>query len=106
MKNTPRWLIPVFAVVAAVALGVAGTLIGLHFAAPDVRTQPSHTMNVPVVAPVAKADGTTVGEVIGHRTVTRPGTDGSPISTREQQLIELLRHAQDPAETIAAHDAS
>ena len=33
----PKWLLPVICVVAALAVGVAATLIGMRFAAPSAQ---------------------------------------------------------------------
>lgn len=54
--TVPKWLIPVLAVIAAVAVGVAATLIGQRFAPVEtVTTQPA-TEIVPVLTPIAAGD--------------------------------------------------
>lgn len=54
--TVPKWLIPVLAVIAAVAVGVAATLIGQRFAPGEtVTTQPA-TEIVPVLTPIAESD--------------------------------------------------
>jgi hypothetical protein len=54
--TVPKWLIPALAVIAAVAVGVAATLIGMRFAPVEtVATQPA-TEIVPVLAPIAEGE--------------------------------------------------
>jgi hypothetical protein len=54
--TVPKWLIPALAVIAAVAVGVAATLIGMRFAPVEtVTTQPA-TEIVPVLAPIAEGE--------------------------------------------------
>jgi hypothetical protein len=54
--TVPKWLIPLLAVIAAVAVGVAATLIGLRFAPVEtVTTQPA-TEIVPVLTPIAEGE--------------------------------------------------
>jgi hypothetical protein len=54
--TVPKWLIPLIAVIAAAAVGVAATLIGMRFAPVEtVTTQPT-TEIVPVLTPIAEGD--------------------------------------------------
>src|SRR5688572_23163643 len=54
--TVPKRLIPALAVIAAVAVGVAATLIGQRFAPVEtVTTQPA-TEIVPVLTPIAEGD--------------------------------------------------
>ncbi|MES1169594.1 MAG: hypothetical protein ABUL47_02780, partial [Leifsonia sp.] len=94
----PKWLIPVISIVAALALGVAATLIGMRFASVDVHSSASKTVTAPLYAPVA--DGQSDSAQIGTRTGTLPGTDGSPISGSRRQLIKDVLRSPDPAGTI------
>jgi hypothetical protein len=94
----PKWLLPVLSVVAALAVGVATTLIGMRFASTDVQSSPSKTVTAPLYAPVA--DGQKDSAQIGTQTGTLPGTSGSPISGSRQQLINDVLHASDPGATI------
>ncbi|MEO5919761.1 MAG: hypothetical protein ABIQ01_01325, partial [Pseudolysinimonas sp.] len=57
--NIPRWLLPVIAIVAAVAVGVAAFLVGARFAptTPASAFVPPDTEIAQVLAPVAVDDG-------------------------------------------------
>lgn len=94
----PKWLLPVLSIVAALAVGVAATLIGMRFASTDVHTSASKTVTAPLYAPVV--DGQKDSAQIGTHTGTLPGTNGSPISGSRQQLINDVLHSSDPGETI------
>lgn len=94
----PKWLVPVLSIVAALAVGVAATVIGMRFASTDVQTSASQTRTAPLYAPVA--DGQTDSAQVGTQTGTLPGTDGSPISGSRQQLINDVLKSADPAQTI------
>ena len=94
----PKWLLPVLSIVAALAVGVAATLIGMRFASTNVQSSPSKTVTAPLYAPVS--DGQKDSQRIGTQTGTVPGTDGSPISGSRQQLINDVLHSSDPGETI------
>ena len=57
--NIPKWLLPIVAVVAAVAVGVAAVLVGMRFApsTPASAFVPPSTEIATVLAPVADEDG-------------------------------------------------
>ncbi len=94
----PKWLLPVLTIVAALAVGVAATLIGMRFASTDVQRSASKTATAPLYAPVS--DGQKDSPQIGVQTGTLPGTGGSPISGSRQQLIHDVLRSPDPRETI------
>ena len=94
----PKWLLPVISVVAALAVGVAATLIGMQFASHQVQTSATQTVTAPVYAPVEP--GQKLSAVVGQHTGTLPGTSGSPVSGSRQQLIDDVLHSADPGETI------
>jgi len=94
----PKWLLPVISIVAALAVGVAATLIGMRFASHDVQTSATKTVTAPVYAPVEP--GQKLSRVVGEHTGTLPGTSGSPVSGSRQQLIHDVLHSPDPAATI------
>ena len=84
--TVPKWLIPALAVIAAVAVGVAATLIGMRFAPVEtVTTQPT-TEIVPVLAPIAVGEEAPAGpddepdapvvvsDAVAEREVTVPPT--------------------------------
>jgi hypothetical protein len=86
--TVPKWLIPLLAVIAAVAVGVAATLIGLRFAPVETVTMRPTTEIVPVLAPIAEGDEApvapddaaepdapvAVSEAAAEREVTVPAT--------------------------------
>jgi hypothetical protein len=86
--TVPKWLIPVLAVIAAVAIGVAATLIGLRFAPVETVTAQPTTEIVPVLTPIAEGDEApaapdddaepgapvVVSEAAAEREVTTPTT--------------------------------
>jgi hypothetical protein len=94
----PKWLLPLISIVAALAVGVAATLIGMQFASHQVHATPSKTVTAPVFAPVEP--GQKLSSVVGQYTGALPGTSGSPISGSRQQLIHDVLHSADPAATI------
>ncbi len=94
----PKWLLPVISIVAALAVGVAATLIGMRFASHDVQTLATKPVTAPLFAPVEP--GQKSSSVVGQYTGTLPGTSGSPISGSRQQLIHDVLHSADPAATI------
>jgi len=99
----PKWLLPLISIVAALAVGVAATLIGMQFASHQVHAAPSKTVTAPVFAPVEP--GQKVSSIVGTHTGTEPGTSGSPVSATRQQLIHDVLHSADPAATIRRETA-
>ncbi|CAN5283384.1 hypothetical protein BH11ACT3_BH11ACT3_18610 [soil metagenome] len=57
--NIPKWLLPVIAILAALAVGVAAVLIGMRFAPPTPASAfvPADTETATVLAPIAADDG-------------------------------------------------
>jgi len=94
----PKWLLPVLSIVAALAVGVAATLLGMQFASHQVQASPSKPVTAPVFAPVEP--GQNLSSIVGTQTGTEPGTSGSPVSATRQQLIHDVLHSADPAATI------
>ncbi len=94
----PKWLLPVISIVAALAVGVAATLIGMRFASHQVQATASKTVTAPIYAPVEP--GQKLSAVVGEHTGTLPGTSGSPVNGSRRQLINDVLHSADPGETI------
>lgn len=84
--TVPKWLIPMLAVIAAAAVAVAATLIGLRFAPVETVVAQPATEIVPVLAPIAEGDEppadapgeddpeapVVVSDVVAEREVTVP----------------------------------
>ncbi|MEO7722094.1 MAG: hypothetical protein ABIS08_09285 [Pseudolysinimonas sp.] len=97
----PKWLLPVLAVIAALAVAAAAVLIGTHFASPDIQLSPSKKAEVPVIAPLDNpSDKKGRSEIIGHTLVTLPGTNNP---TLQQQLIDDVAGSTDPHGAIIHH---
>lgn len=101
--TVPKWLIPVLAVVATLALGVAAVFIGFRFASPDVQTTPTDQVTVPVIAPFDPHDGTGTSAVIGTTTVTEPGSSQPDVPQDQQDLVDAVLHSDDPRGTAEDH---
>jgi hypothetical protein len=102
--NVPKWLVPVIAVIAALAVAFAAVLIGTHFASPDIQLSPTKTAEIPVIAPLDNpTDKKGRSEVIGHTEVTLPGTSNPTVPVGEQQLIDDVTGSTDPHGTIVHH---
>jgi len=86
----PKWLLPVICVVAAVAVGVAATLIGMRFAAPTA-TAPLKTETVPILAPTGPAatdtgtDPYAVSGAVGSAEIVSPGQHGATLVDADSQ---------------------
>lgn len=86
----PKWLLPVICVVAALAVGVAATLIGMRFAAPSATT-PLKTETVPILAPTGPAatdtgtDPYAVSSAVGSAEIVSPGQHGATVVDAESQ---------------------
>jgi hypothetical protein len=96
----PKWLLPVLSIVAALAVGVAATLIGMRFASAEVHASPSKTSTAPLYGPLA--EGEADSPQIGTGTGTLPGTDGSPVSGSRRHLIDEVLRSSDPGGTVRA----
>lgn len=109
--TVPKWLVPALAIVAALAVGVAATLLGRALAAPDAVVVASGTAVVPVLAPVPDASGgsTTGGlpasETVAEREIALPASDPDAIDPALTELIGALAEAADPVFTLMELDA-
>ncbi|MEP6842192.1 MAG: hypothetical protein ABJA11_01640 [Pseudolysinimonas sp.] len=78
----PKWLLPVICVVAALAVGVAATLIGMRFAT-RTPTVALKTESVPILAPTGPTatdtgtDPYAVSGAVGSATIVTPGQKGA-----------------------------
>ncbi|HTN57718.1 MAG TPA: hypothetical protein VL043_05595, partial [Protaetiibacter sp.] len=113
--TVPKWLVPALAIVAALAVGVAATLLGRALATPDAVAVPSGTVVVPVLAPVpepphpsddepsagdpGEAGETPVSETVAEREITLPASDPDAIDPALAALIDTLAEAADPVFT-------
>jgi hypothetical protein len=84
----------VICVVAALAVGVAATLIGMRFATPSATT-PLKTETVPILAPTGPAASDTgadpyaVSSAVGTAQIVSPGQHGAtPVDAQAQRAIE------------------
>ncbi|MEO8527937.1 MAG: hypothetical protein ABI435_02560 [Pseudolysinimonas sp.] len=105
----PKWLLPAISIVAALALGIAGTLIGMRFAATETTTTPADagTVQVPFIAPDGDGgSGSAPGEILGTQTVSKEiDTDGAqnPLDAAVQEYAaggapaDALADGSDPA---------
>ena len=122
--TVPKWLVPALAIVAALAVGVAATLLGRALATPDAVAIPSGTAVVPVLAPVpepphpsdaesgdaessdhepgdAETNGDApVSETVAEREITLPASDPDAIDPALGELIGTLADAADPVFTL------
>src|SRR5690606_33040453 len=117
----PKWLVPALALVAAIAVGVAATLLGRALATPGPVAVPSGTAVVPVLAPVpepthpaeqpdasgdAEPNGDApVSETVAEREITLPASDPEAIDPALTELIGTLTDAADPVFTLMERDA-
>ncbi|MEP6481915.1 MAG: hypothetical protein ABJA94_07910 [Rhodoglobus sp.] len=98
----PKWLLPVIAVVAALAIGVAGLLVGSKFAVPTQTTVAAPTVLAPVLGPIDPSVAVTADSSspeLGSRTVTKPGT--FPVGTIPSDInakLDGLAAADDPSD--------
>src|SRR5690606_33808140 len=113
-----NWIVPVLAVVAAIAVGVAGTILGGRLATPRAVDVPSGTEVVPVLAPVAvgeepPAEGdegedasgvAPYSPVTAQRDVPLPGADGA-IDPALDEVLRALADAADPVFELIELDA-
>lgn len=114
--TVPKWLVPALAIVAALAVGVAATLLGRALTTPDAVAVPSGTVVVPVLAPVPEQShpsdepaGETaeapVSETVAEREITLPASDPEAIDPALTALIDTLADAADPVFTLMERDA-
>lgn len=110
--TVPKWLIPVLAAVAALAVGVAAALVAVRFATPETTRIEATTIEAPVLAPVSEE--LTLEELVaesGDEVPVSPtvaiGEAVDPDSVPEDavpeelaDLIDDLATADDPAEVL------
>lgn len=106
----PRFLLPLAAGGAALAVGVTAALIGVRFATPETLAVPAPTIEVPVLAPVdeatslaesvaASGDELPVSPTVGTRDVPEPGgVDGDAPDALRDAYFSALEEAADPAD--------
>jgi len=95
----PKWLLPVIAIVAALAVGVAAALVGARFASTQVSAHPGTQKSVPMIAPVA--GGQKSSPIVGSTLISEPGTaGGDPISSSQRALIDAVISSPNPGHTI------
>ena len=99
--TVPKWLIPVLASVAAIAIALAGVLIGMRFATHEINATPAGTMTAPVLAPIATGDEELTDDAspaVGEQVVNVVGTsDENPVL---RAVIDEVVAAADPAATL------
>lgn len=99
--TVPKWLIPVLAVVAAVAVGVTGWLVGIRFA-PEPEAAPPPTLEtLPVAGPIDPEAEVPEGEVpvspaLGSQDVVVPTAADDARDPWLDGLISDLAAADDP----------
>lgn len=105
--TVPKWFIPLLAAVAALAVAVAGVLIGIRFAPPSVAEVPSATVEVPVLAPIddPESDDGEPSPVVAVTEVTLPGTAPVDVPPGLGAVVDALTEAADPAFTLMEYDA-
>lgn len=110
--NVPKWLIPVLATIAAVAVGVASALFAARFAPPETVTAVPELIDAPVLAPVDTEQ--TLQEVVDgaggevpvsptleiRETVDPASVPEDAIPAELAGLLDELAAADDPAEVI------
>jgi hypothetical protein len=104
--TVPKWFIPLLAAVAAIAVAVAGVLIGIRFAPPSVAEVPSATVEVPVLAPVddPESDDAVPSPVVAETEVTLPGTAPVDLPPGLGAIVDALTEAPDPTFTLMEYD--
>ncbi len=104
--TVPKWFIPLLAAVAAIAMAVAGVLIGIRFAPPSVAEVPSATVEVPVLAPVddPESDDGEPSPVVAATEVTLPGTAPVDLPPGLGAVVDALTEAPDPTFTLMEYD--
>ncbi len=98
-----RYLRPAIGIVATLALGVGGTLLGIHFAAPEVITAPATQVEAPVLAPIAPGDETAISQQTGTRTITNVGTTPTGVPADLADLITEVSSADDPSLAVTEY---
>lgn len=115
--TAPRWLIPVLAAVAAIAVGVAAALFAVRFAEPETVRVAPELIEVPVLAPVADdipleemmgaaGDDIPVSPTVATEEVVDPDSvpDGA-IPADLAGLLDDLESADDPADVMPSPGA-
>jgi hypothetical protein len=115
--TVPKWLIPVLAAVAAIAVGVAAALFAVRFAEPETVLVAPELIEVPVLAPVADdipleevvaaaGDEIPVSPTVTTEEVVDP--DSVPEGAVPEELAALLddlETADDPADVMPSPGA-
>ena len=104
----PKWLLPVLAIVAAVAVGVAATLIGLRFQPQESVASTPETVTAPVLAPLTPVDNDDPGsgyiwglsDTLGTQDVAAPGVVLPDLDL--QGALDRFAAATDPAAELEA----
>ncbi len=99
----PKWLLPVFAIVAAIAVGVAATLIGLRFQPQETVAIAPELINAPVLAPLTPVDNNDpdsgfvwgLSDTVGSVDVAAPGTV-LPDDFDLEDALDRYAEASDP----------
>lgn len=95
------------AIVAALAVAVAGVLVGIRLVPPVIAESPSDTVVVPVLAPVEHPDeeGGEPSPVVAQTEVTLPGSAPVDLSPGLGAVVDALIESPDPAFTLLEYDA-
>lgn len=112
--TVPKWLIPLLAVVAALAVGVAGWLVGIRVAPGEAPVAAPQIETLPVAGPVdpdapQTDDGIVVSPAIGSAdVVVPPATEDVPqIDPMLAEIIREMADSDDPgAGMVEVYDAS
>jgi len=105
--TVPRWLVPVLAAVAALAVGVSAALLGAGFAPVRATQSAGDVETVPVLAPLPEgAAADAVSEVVSETEVVVPDPDSAsaPLPEDVAAVFGALAAAADPAMTLIALD--
>lgn len=109
----PKWLLPAFAIVAAIAVGIAGTLIGLRFQPTETVPVTPETIAAPVLAPLVPVDNADpdgeriwgLSDTIGSQDVAAPGTV-LPDDLDLEAALDRFAGASDPAAELEVIEAA
>ncbi len=102
---TPKWLVPVLAIIAAIAVGVAATIVGLRFLPHDTVQADPGTVISPVLEPVASGDGDLptepdedwgLSQSLGETEVTPPSAVPPSSDPAFEEALERISGSSDP----------
>lgn len=111
--TVPKWLIPVLAGVAALAVGVAAALFAVRFAEPERTVVEPQTIEAPVLAPIVD-DGTTLEELVAgagdevpvsptvgiRETIDPDSVPEGALPVEFADLLDELESADDPGDVV------